>query len=70
MADNWMQHAFSQHPGRLHRALGVPIGEKIPAARLAIAAHSSDPHMRQMANLAERGKQAKRHVIPGSTHKR
>lgn len=41
------------HKGRLHSALGVPQGEKIPASKLAKAAHSSNPHMRQMANFAK-----------------
>ena len=41
-----------KHPGALHRALGVKAGHKIPAARLAAAKHSSNPHMREMANFA------------------
>lgn len=69
MPDHWMQAAFSAHPGRLHRALHVADGQKIPASRLASAARSSDPHMRQMANLAKRGKAAK-HVVPGATRHR
>jgi hypothetical protein len=40
------------HKGRLHRALGIPEGQKIPAKRIAEAKHSSDPHMRKMANFA------------------
>jgi hypothetical protein len=29
-----------KHPGALHRALGVPQGQKIPAKKLRKAAHS------------------------------
>lgn len=48
------------HKGRLHKALGVPAGEKIPAGKLARAAQSSDPHMRQMANYAKNAKKWKK----------
>lgn len=41
------------HKGRLHTALGVPQGDKIPASKLEKAAHSKDPHMRQMATYAK-----------------
>ena len=58
MAEHWMQKAFSAHPGRLHRALGVPEGQKIPASKMAKAKHSKSGHMRKMANLAMRGKEA------------
>jgi len=44
----------------LHKALGVPAGEKIPAGKLARAAQSSDPHMRQMANYAKNAKKWKK----------
>jgi hypothetical protein len=27
--------SFTEHPGALHRALGVPQGEKIPASKMA-----------------------------------
>ena len=40
------------HRGRLHAALGVPQGKKIPLAMIAKARRSSNPHMRQMANFA------------------
>jgi len=36
----------------LHRALGVPEGEKIPAKKMAKAAHGS-PRLRKMASLAK-----------------
>jgi hypothetical protein len=41
------------HRGRLHRALGVPEGEKIPAAKLEAARHSKNVHMREMAQFAQ-----------------
>lgn len=33
----WIQKAI-KHPGALHKALGVPAGEKIPASKLKAAA--------------------------------
>ena len=51
MAGNWMKGAV-KNPGGLHRALGVPEGQKIPAARLAAARNSKDPKVRRMASLA------------------
>jgi hypothetical protein len=33
----WIQEAI-KHPGALHKELGVPAGEKIPAKKLAKAA--------------------------------
>lgn len=47
----WIQGAI-KHPGALHRALGVPEGEKIPAKKMAKAKDSSDPRVRKMAALA------------------
>lgn len=37
MAKKWIQKAI-KHPGALHRQLGVPEGEKIPASKLSAAA--------------------------------
>jgi hypothetical protein len=37
----------------LHRALGVPQGQKIPAGKLAAAARSKNPRIRREANLAK-----------------
>lgn len=38
VVDRWAQGAFkASHKGRLHRALGVPEGEKIPAAKMRAA---------------------------------
>lgn len=52
MAGKWMQHAV-KHPGGLHKALGIPQGKKIPKGKIAKAAHSSNPHLAKMANLAK-----------------
>ncbi len=49
---NWMSGAV-KNPGALHRTLGVPQGQKIPASKLAAAAHSSNPTTRKRAALAE-----------------
>ena len=38
--------------GALHRALGIPEDEDIPAARLAEAKRSNDPEVAHMARLA------------------
>lgn len=38
--------------GGLHRALHVPEGEPIPAAKLEAAKHSSNSHIQHMANFA------------------
>lgn len=53
---NFMKRAFGEHPGKLHRRLHVPEGEKIPAKKLAKAAHSSDPSLRKEVALARVGK--------------
>jgi len=47
----WISGAI-KHPGALHRDLGVPQGQKIPAKKLAAAKHSDNPKIRQRANLA------------------
>lgn len=39
--------------GKLHRELGIPEGQKIPAKRLAKAAHSKNPEVRRDAIRAE-----------------
>ena len=51
MAEKWIQGAIKR-PGALHRALHVPEGEKIPAAKMAKARNSSNPRVRRMASLA------------------
>ena len=54
-----LKHPVSGHravmhlnKGGLHRALGVPEGETIPADKLASARNSDNPHVAKMANLA------------------
>jgi hypothetical protein len=50
----WVQKAAPKsHKGRLHKALGVPEGEKIPPGKLAAAAKSKNPHMQHMAQFAK-----------------
>ena len=51
---------FSIHKGALHRALGVPEGQKIPAKKMAQARKSKNPHVRRMAASAA-GLKAMRH---------
>lgn len=51
MPGKWIQGAIT-HPGGLHKALGVPQGQKISATKLAKAKNSPNPHVRKMANLA------------------
>jgi len=48
----WIKGAI-KHKGALHRELGVPEGEKIPAAKLEKAEHSSNPTERKRADLAK-----------------
>lgn len=52
MAKNWIAGAIKK-PGALHRDLGVPLGQPIPAQKLAEAMHSSNPTVRRRANLAK-----------------
>lgn len=49
---NWIKGA-TENKGGLHRSLGVPEGEKIPAKKLAKAEHSPNPKVRKQANLAK-----------------
>ena len=53
MAEKWIKKAVKQHPGKLHRELGVPEGKKIPAKKLSKAEHSKNPMIRKEANLAK-----------------
>ena len=39
--------------GKLHREMGIPEGEKIPAAKLEAATHSSNPEEARDAKRAE-----------------
>lgn len=51
MAKKWIAGAI-KHPGALHRELGVPQGQKIPAKKLAKAA-SAGGTLGKRARLAE-----------------
>jgi hypothetical protein len=52
MGKKWISTAI-KHPGKLHRELGVPKGEKIPAKKMAKAAHSKSPTVRKEVALAK-----------------
>ena len=41
------------HKGKLHRELGVPEGKKIPAKKMAAAAHSKNPEIKRDAIRAK-----------------
>lgn len=63
MADKWMQAESEREKaagtkGSLRKALHVKAGEKIPAKKLAKAAHSQNPKMRKKANMAKVFKKA------------
>jgi len=47
----WIQGAI-KHPGALHKQLGVPAGQKIPASKLAAAAKKGGK-LGQRARLAK-----------------
>jgi len=51
MAKKFIQKAI-KHPGALHRELGVPMGKKIPAAKLRAAAKKPGK-LGQRARFAE-----------------
>jgi hypothetical protein len=51
MAKHWIAGAIKR-PGQLHRDLGVPQGEKIPAAKINAAAKQSGK-VGQRARLAK-----------------
>lgn len=44
------------HKGRLHKALGVPQGQPIPAKKLSKALDSKSPAVRKEANFAKNAK--------------
>jgi len=52
MAEKWISGAI-KHPGALHKALGVPQGQKIPASKMKAALHSRNPLTRKRAALAK-----------------
>lgn len=50
---HWMEKAFANSHGQLHKELGVPKGEKIPAKKLDKAEHSKSGLERKRANLVK-----------------
>ena len=52
MAKKWIQ-GMHMKKGALHSELGVPQGQKIPAAKLNKAAHSTNPTLKKRATLAK-----------------
>lgn len=52
---HWMAEAFGKNPGALHKELGVPEGENIPARKLARAAKSKSGKTRKRVALARIG---------------
>ena len=52
MTEKFIQKAI-KHPGRLHKVLHVPEGEKIPEKKMNKALHSKNLSLRRAANLAE-----------------
>lgn len=49
-------HIKPSHKGKLHKALGVPQGQKIPAGKLAAAKKSKSAAVRKEANFAANAK--------------
>lgn len=45
-------HLNPKNKGLLHKTLGIPVGEKIPVAKLQEAARSSDETVRKRAQFA------------------
>ena len=64
MAKHWIAGAI-KHPGALHKSLGVPAGQTIPAAKLAKAAAGGGVTGRR-ARLAQTLSHLGRHVQHGS----
>lgn len=60
---NWIKGAI-KHPGALHKELGVPQGQKIPAGKIAAAAKKGGK-LGQRARLAETLKKLHHHVHSG-----
>lgn len=49
-------HIKKSHEGLLHRDLGVPAGEPIPASKLSKAKNSPNPAVRKRAVFAQNAK--------------
>lgn len=48
------------HEGRLHKALGVKSGQKIPESKIEKALHSKNPRIRKEARFAENARHWKK----------
>ena len=54
MAEKWIQKALKKSSkGKLHSALHVPEGKKIPYKKMEKASHSKSPLMRKRVGLAK-----------------
>jgi hypothetical protein len=49
---DWIKGAIKR-PGALHKALHVPLEQKIPEGKIKVAEHSSNPRLRKEAQLAD-----------------
>jgi hypothetical protein len=66
MTKKWIQKAI-KHPGALHKQLGVPAGQKIPAKKLEKASHASGK-LGQRARLAQTLGKMHHHAEGGGVH--
>jgi hypothetical protein len=55
----WIQKAVGKNPGGLHRSLGVPADEKIPASKLAAKPSDSQRVAKEKALAKTLGKMRK-----------
>ena len=52
--DKWIQKSIDpSSKGKLHRALNIPVGKKIPEKKLEKATHSKNPTVKKEAVWAE-----------------
>ena len=49
-------HIKASNKGKLHKTLGVPMGQRIPESKLEQALHSSNPTTRKRAQFAVNSK--------------
>lgn len=54
-------HIKASHKGELHKDLGVPAGQPIPAGKLEKALDSNNPAVRKRAQFAENAKHFNHH---------
>jgi hypothetical protein len=60
MSEEAARERKSGTAGSLRKALHVKAGQKIPAKKLAKAAHSENPKMRRKANMAKMFKRSRK----------